>query len=202
MRRTLEEADFVVVGEAADGEAAVRFVESTAPDLAVIDVRMPSGGITAAEEIARRSPGTLVVMLTVSDEDDDLFAALRVGAVGYVVKGGEPANLPELLRRTLKGEAVLDGSMLAKVLGAFRESESRRLVRPAADKGLSPRELEVLELLEQGATTSEIASRLYIARVTVRSHVASICKKLNLTGRESLRPISAAGEPGGDRGMT
>lgn len=185
IRDALESGGFVVEREAYDAESAVATVRETAPDLVLLDVRMPGSGITAAGTIATECPGTAIVMLTVSEDDEDLFAALRVGARGYLLKGGDPYELPDLLRRTLNGEAVLNGALVARVVQEFQAHERRRLFweRPRAQ--LSAREREVLMLLARGATTSEIAAELFISQVTVRSHISAICRKLKLPDRHA-----------------
>jgi two-component system NarL family response regulator len=132
-------------------------------------------------------------MLTVSEDDEDLFAALRVGALGYILKGGPPSELPPLLHRTLAGEPVLPGALLAKVLLEFQSVERRRLFGRTRRDALSQREHEVLLLLEQGASTADIAKALFIAKVTVRSHVASICRKLRVPSRDAaLRELRSS----------
>lgn len=188
VRRVLEEAGFVVCAEAADATAAVAEALRERPDVCLLDVRMPGGGgVAAAAEIARRLPDAHVVMLTVSRDDDDLFDALRAGARGYLLKDIERAKLPGALRSVLDGEAQLPANLVARVLDEFRGRQARRSVllehRPAAD--LRPREWEVLELLRQGLSTAEIAARLFIAEVTVRSHVSSILRKLQVRDREA-----------------
>jgi DNA-binding NarL/FixJ family response regulator len=149
---------------------------------------MPGGGgVAAAAEIARRLPETRLVMLTVSRDDDDLFDALRAGASGYLLKDIERSKLPEALRSVLDGEAQLPANLVARVLDEFRGRFTRQRVllerRPAVD--LRPREWEVLELLRDGLTTAEIAARLFIAEVTVRSHVSAILRKLRVPDREA-----------------
>jgi DNA-binding NarL/FixJ family response regulator len=124
-------------------------------------------------------------MLTVSEDDEDLFAAIRVGALGYVLKGGNLSELPNLLRTAVSGEPVLRGASLARVLEAFRANERSRLFNESDRVRLSTRERQVLSLLQSGATTAEIATSLYIAKVTVRSHIAAICKKLRLPDRDA-----------------
>lgn len=186
VRRALEAGGWEVTGEAADAAGAVAMVSSTAPDVALLDVRMPGGGIAAAQAIGRIRPETAVVMLTVSADDDDLFAALRVGALGYILKGGDPADLPVALRHVVSGEAVLDTGMLTRLVREFRVRERRRLFRGGSRPRLSEREREVLALLAGGASTAEIAERLYIAKVTVRSHIAAICRKMQLPDRASV----------------
>ena len=193
---SLESGGFVVVGEGSDRASAVALAIDHHPDLALLDVRMPGGGISAAAAILDERPETVVVMLTVSEDDEDLFAALRVGARGYILKGSDPAELPGALRRTLAGEAVLHGALMAKVLREFQVAERGRLFDRSRRVRLSPREIEVLDLLERGATTAEIAAQLFIARVTVRSHVAAICHKLQLSDRTAtLRELRSTSSP-------
>lgn len=199
----LVEAGITVLGEASDAEEAVALVRSLRPDMALLDVRMPGGGIAAAAEVCAGSPRTVVVMLTVSDDDEDLFAALRVGAIGYVLKGDDPATLPPLLWAASSGEPVLEGALLSRVLREFRAAEHQRLFEHSDRECLSKRERQVLTLLEQEHTTAEIADRLCIAKVTVRSHIAAICHKLRLPDRDAAvrelrrRGRSPADEPEG-----
>lgn len=185
LHSALVSGGFEVVGEAFDARGAVTLVRSTTPDVALLDVRMPGGGIAAAAMITHEGAGTSVVMLTVSDEDEDVFAALRVGARGYLLKGGDLAELPSQLRKILTGEAVLEGHVLHRVVEEFQERERRRLFSDEPRVQLSGREREVLARLEQGATTAEIAKELFVAQVTVRSHIAAICRKLKLPDRHA-----------------
>jgi DNA-binding NarL/FixJ family response regulator len=194
VRRVLEEAEFTVCAEEADATRAVEAALRVRPDVCLLDVRMPGGGgVAAAAEIARRLPEARIVMLTVSRDDDDLFDALRAGATGYLLKDIERAKLPDALRSVLDGEAQLPASLVARVLDEFRDRQARRRVllvqRPAAD--LRPREWEVLELLRDGLTTAEIAARLFIADVTVRSHVSAILRKLRVPDRKAAVELLA-----------
>ena len=194
VRRVLEEAGFTVCAEEADATRAVEAALRVRPDVCLLDVRMPGGGgVAAAAEIARRLPEARIVMLTVSRDDDDLFDALRAGATGYLLKDIERAKLPDALRSVLDGEAQLPASLVARVLDEFRDRQARRRVllaqRPAAD--LRPREWEVLELLRDGLTTAEIAARLFIADVTVRSHVSAILRKLRVPDRKAAVELLA-----------
>jgi two-component system, NarL family, nitrate/nitrite response regulator NarL len=194
LRAALALGGLLVVGEASDAANAVTLVNKELPDVALLDVRMPGSGIAAAAKIADDCPNTAVVMLTVSENDEDLFAALRVGARGYLLKGGDPAELPGLLERVLAGEALLHGSLLARVVGEFRERERERLFSHRPRVRLSNRERDVLDRLESGATTAEIAADLFISQVTVRSHVAAICRKLKLPDRQAvIRELSSHG---------
>jgi DNA-binding NarL/FixJ family response regulator len=186
VRRVLESDGFSVCAEAASGEEAVEAAVRERPDVCLLDVRMPGvGGVAAADEIARRLPDTSIVMLTVSRDDADLFDALRAGAQGYLLKDVDRKALPDALRSVLAGEAQLPASLVARVLDEFRERQTHRraLLRSRPAVQLRPREWEVLELLRDGLSTVEIAERLFIAEVTVRSHVSAILRKLHVSDR-------------------
>ena len=189
VRTALEEdRRFSVCAEAADAPTAVEAAVRERPDLCLLDIRMPGGGVAATWEISARLPETKVVMLTVSQDDRDLFAALRAGASGYLLKEMNPGELPDALARVLRGEAALDSSLLARVVAEFRDRSARRR-RPVADPSntrLTSREWQVLELLRQGLSTSEIARRLVLSPVTVRTHVNSILRKLRVRDRKEL----------------
>ena len=186
VRRVLEEDGFEVCAEVATGTAAVEAALRERPDVCLLDVRMPDGGgVAAAATIARRLPDTRLVMLTVSRDDADLFDALRAGALGYLLKDISRSRLPAALRSVLAGEAQLPAALVARVLDEFRERQGHRRAllreRPAVE--LRRREWEVLELLRDGLTTAEIAQRLFVAEVTVRSHVSAILRKLRVPDR-------------------
>src|SRR5215212_1464518 len=148
--------------------------------------RRPGSGIKAAEEIVNALPATTVVMLTVSRDDDDLFAALRAGASGYLLKDTDPGRLPFALRGVLEGEAALPRGLVARLIEEFRTRGKRRRLPLMRQRGveLTDREWEVLEFLHDGLSTAEIADRLSISPVTVRRHVSEILKKLRVTSRE------------------
>ena len=186
IRLALAGEGFNVVAEAADGPSAVDAALREQPDIALLDVNMPGGGIKAAEEIAAALPRTTVVMLTVSRNDDDLFAALRAGAAGYLLKDTDPGRLPFALRGVLEGEAALPRGLVARLIDEFRTRGKRRRLPLMRQRGveLTEREWEVLEFLHDGLTTAEIAERLSISPVTVRRHVSEILKKLRVTSRE------------------
>ncbi len=175
---------FRVIGQAGDGPGAVALVKRRRPDVCVLDINMPGGGIVAAGTIAAEYPETSVVMLTVHVDDDHLFDALRVGARGYLVKGSDPDDMVASLRGLLRGEPALSPGLAMRVLERVGGAGGRRVHVP--ERGiveLSPREAEVLDLLRQGLTTSLIAQRLYVSPVTVRSHIAAVLKKLNAPNR-------------------
>ena len=131
------------------------------PDIALLDVNMPGSGIKAAEEIVIALPATMVVMLTVSRDDDDLFAALRAGASGYLLKDTDPERLPFALRGVLEGEAALPRGLVARLIEEFRTRGKRRRLPLMRQRGveLTEREWEVLEFLHDGLSTAEIAEQ-------------------------------------------
>ncbi len=189
--RTILEEDgrFEVRWEVGDAAAAVAAAIDGMPQVCLLDVYMPGGGVAAAWEISARLPETKIVMLTVSRDDTDLFAALRAGAVGYLLKDIEPERLSDALESVLAGESALPGSLVARLVSEFRDRGPRRrtLVLKEQPEGeqLTSREWQVLELMRQELTTAQIASRLVVSQATVRSHVAAILRKLRVPDREA-----------------
>jgi DNA-binding NarL/FixJ family response regulator len=189
IRRALEADErFVVCAEAGDAAAAIDGAVRESPDVCVLDVRMPGGGVAAAWEISARLPQTRIVMLTVSRDDTDLFASLRAGAAGYLLKDMDPAHLPDALGDVLNGEAALPPELVARVIDEFRDRSPRRRAVLAGDgyETLTSREWQVLDLLRQGLSTAAIARRLVLSPVTVRSHVNNILRKVRAESREAL----------------
>jgi DNA-binding NarL/FixJ family response regulator len=196
IRMALSGAGFEVVAEAADAPQAVAMAQESKPDIALLDVTMPGNGIKAAEEIVQTLPHTTVVMLTVSRDDDDLFAALRAGASGYLLKDTDPSRLPFALRGVLEGEAALPRGLVARLIEEFRTRGKRRRLPLMRQRGveLTEREWEVLEYLHDGLSTAEIADRMSISPVTVRRHVSEILKKLRVTSREEAVKLLQEGD--------
>ncbi|HEX4931345.1 MAG TPA: response regulator transcription factor [Gaiellaceae bacterium] len=188
LRDALAASGFAICAEASDAPAAVAAAVRERPDVCLLDIRMPGNGIAAAAEIRARLPETKVVMLTVSRDDDDLFEALRVGASGYLLKDMAVDRLAESLRDVLNGQAALPASLVTRVIEEFRERGPRRRFPLFRQEGieLTSREWEVLELLRKGRSTAEIAGRLSISPTTVRSHVAAVLRKLELSSREEV----------------
>jgi DNA-binding NarL/FixJ family response regulator len=187
VRVALQNGDFRVVAECADAAAATEAAVRLRPDVCLLDIQMPGNGITAAREISARVPTSKIVMLTVSDDDADLFAAIQAGAISYLIKGSDPVRLGGALRSVLSGEAVLPPALVARLIAEFRRRNQRaERLRELELDGiiLTRREWDVLELLAEGRSTSEIAAVLYISPATVRSHVASTLKKLHAGSRE------------------
>jgi DNA-binding NarL/FixJ family response regulator len=183
----LERDGFVVCATAADARSAIEAARRERPDVCLLDVHMPGEGIHAAETIARELPETAVVMLTVSRTDADLLNALRAGASGYLLKDIDPERLPLALRGVLSGEAALPRRLVAVLIEEFRERKRRRRIPLVGRRSveLTDREWEVLESMRLGWTTEQIAERFFISPVTVRTHIASILRKLQVPDREA-----------------
>lgn len=192
----LEREGIEVCAEAASASQAVEAALRERPDLCLLDVHMPGGGTAAAATISSRLPGTVVVMLTVSGDDEDLFESLRRGAVGYLLKDISPSRLATAVRAALQGEAALPRSLAARLIEEFRHDRPtpRLSARLPGGAELTRREWDVLRLLCEGANTAEIASRLFLAPVTVRRHVSAIVGKLGVSSREEAVRLAMADE--------
>lgn len=185
IRASLEADGFLVVAECASARQAVELAKEHRPDVCLLDIHMPGNGISAAAEISAALPECAVVMLSYSREEEDLFDAVRAGAQGYLLKDMDPDRLGAALRGVLDGEAALPRSLVAKVLEEFRGRQRRRVFVKSKPTGqLTSRQWEILELLRQGLTTEEIATRLFVSPSTVRVHVSTILKKLRVTSRD------------------
>jgi DNA-binding NarL/FixJ family response regulator len=190
VRLALERDGIEVCGEAASAAEAVELAERERPDACVLDIHMPGSGISAASMITFRLPGTVVLMLTVSRNDEDLLESLRRGAAGYLLKDMDPQQLPVAVRAALAGEATLPGSLASRLIEEFRRGSraARPRVRSPGRPDLTRREEEIFDLLCEGAGTAEMAERLFLSRVTVRRHVSSILAKLGVSSRaEAVR---------------
>jgi DNA-binding NarL/FixJ family response regulator len=185
VRRALEDAGWEVIHEASDGKSAVEAALELRPDVTLLDIHMPGGGgLEAAGAIASALPETSVVMLTVSRNDDDLFNALRAGASGYLLKDMDPDRLALALEGVLNGEAALPRSLVSRLMEEFRGRGRRRMTLPnRRPVNLTTREWEVLEGMGEGLRTAEIAERLGVSAVTVRTHVSAILRKLHVPDR-------------------
>jgi len=185
IREALEAGGCRVCGEGASAAEAVALALEHRPDVALLDIHMPGNGIDAARKISNALPLTAVVMLTQSTEEDDLFDSLRAGASGYLLKDTDPRLLPAVLRSALAGEAAIPPRLVARILEEFRAPARRRFSRNSAAAKLSAREWEVMELLSQGRSTDEVASRLFVSPTTVRVHVSTVLRKLAVKDRQS-----------------
>ena len=175
--------DFAVVGEARDGREALAMALKLEPDVVLMDIEMPNwNGTEAARRIKAELPQVHVVMLTVSDEDSNLFEAIRAGASGYLLKSVKPEDLFRRLRGVTMGEAAMSPLLAARILREFAHLAQSPPVPQAVD-GLSPRETEVLGLVAKGLTNREIGENLHIAENTVKNHLRNILDKLHLNNR-------------------
>lgn len=182
-----EDGRFVVCAVAADAAAAVAAARRSRPDLCLVAIRMPGNGIAAAWEITARLPATRVVMLTVSSDDGDLFAALRAGARGYLPKDLPAERIPSELSIVMAGDVAMPPAVVSRLAEEFRERgpRRRRVLDTAAGVRLTSREWEVLELMRRDMTTAEIARRLFVSQATVRSHIAKAMHKLGVPDRRA-----------------
>lgn len=194
IRDALRGTPFSVCAEAVDAHSAIRKALEHQPDVALIDVGMPGNGITAVSRISARQPQTAVVVLTVSDRDEDLFAAFRAGADGYLLKETAHARLAASLEAVLAGEVAVPRPLVSRLVDEFvRRGQRRRLsVRVPAARRLSRREQEVLVLLGEGLSTAEIAERLFVEPVTVRVHIWRMLRKLKVDDRHALAELARA----------
>ena len=176
--------DLEVVGTAADGEEALELTGSLAPQVILMDLRMPvMGGAEATRRVLARHPEVRVIVLTTFDDDDDVFECLRGGAAGYLLKDSPPAKLVEAIRAVARGESFLQPSITAKVLAELSRLEPARRPPPTLPEPLTDRELEILRKIAEGLSNKEIAGRLYLADGTVKNYVTSILGKLGVSDR-------------------
>jgi DNA-binding NarL/FixJ family response regulator len=193
VRRALDADDrFNICSEVADAAEAVQAAMRKQPDICLLDIRMPGSGLAAAWEIAARLPRVKIVMLTVSDEDTDLFTALRAGADGYLLKNMNMRRLPDALLGVFAGEAAMPRELVARVLERFhgREPRWRPLVTAEVSAGrLTSREWEVLALLARRYTTAEIAASLVVSASAVRAHITSVVRKLGVGDRAAAAEL-------------
>lgn len=179
---------FRVCAESGTAAGAVAAAVEHQPDVALLDIRMPGNGIEAAREISAACPDIAIVMLTVSRDDNDLFEAVSAGARGFLLKDIDPDRLPRVLQSVVDGEAALPRSLVARLVDEFRIRESAAgSARPRSGPfaALTEREWEVLRFLRAGLTTQEIAARLFVTPVTVRTHVSAIMRKLDVPDRDA-----------------
>ena len=174
--------DFEVIGVAENGEGAVQLASSLKPEVMLLDLRMPvMDGVTALGEIKANSPEVNVLVLTTYDSDADILPAIEAGATGYLLKDTSREELYAAIRATARGESVLSPGVAARIIGQMRA--------PAEEK-LSTRELEVLQLVSEGHSNSEIAGRLHISQATVKSHLIHIFDKLGVSDRTAAVTVA------------
>jgi DNA-binding NarL/FixJ family response regulator len=172
-----EQPDFFIVGEASNGETAVKLCQQERPQVVLMDVHMPGGGGVEAIAALKQTANVRVLMLTISNKDKDLLGALVAGADGYLLKSAEPEELCYAIRQVAAGKGILSPEVTARVMRAAA-SQSH-----ASTALLSQREVDVLQELARGATTTNIAATLFISENTVKTHIRRIFKKLGATNR-------------------
>ena len=179
------EDDIEVVGRAGDGQEAVSLATGTTPDIVLMDVRMPlRDGIAATVAVKRAVPDAKIVMLTVSDEENDLIEAIKAGAVGYLLKTIPPHEVADAVRSVHQGQSLISPSMASKLMAEFASLTHGTTDRPRLHTPhLTARELEVLKLVAEGRANREIARKLFISENTVKNHVRNILDKLRLHSR-------------------
>jgi len=189
------EDDLDVVGEAADGGAAVGVVEATGPDVVLMDVRMPQvDGIEGARRVLAAAPEVKVVMLTTFDEDEYVESALRAGVSGFLLKVAPPERLVEAVRTVASGGGLLDPAVTVRVIETFASTSPLRTQRAERLDALTERERDVLRLIGRGLSNAEIAAELYLGETTVKTHVSNVLAKLGV--RDRVQAVVAAYETG------
>jgi len=175
-----------VVGEALDGLEAIKKAEEIAPDVILMDLNMPHcSGLEATQAIETKMPQVNILVLTVSENEADLFAAIKYGARGYILKNTEPEDLIHAIFHIAQGGVIVSPLMAAKLLAEFKDFETgeREEAAQETEAVLSPREVEVLQMVAQGATNRQIADSLFISENTVKTHLRNIMDKLHLANR-------------------
>ncbi|MBE7436609.1 MAG: response regulator transcription factor [Anaerolineales bacterium] len=183
--------DMEVVGEANDGLEAFVKAQELKPDLILMDVQMPgTDGLDAARQIKQVLPETTIVMLTVRDDDEKLFEALKNGAQGYLLKEIRSQEMLAMLRGAMQNEAALSPALAGRVLGEFRRLSKHGIVNTDDDSGLTEREQQVLLKVAEGATDKEIAEALTISLNTVKTHIRNILSKLQVSSRREAAKVA------------
>lgn len=194
LRTGLEDRGFAIVGEASTAEVAVAVATQTAPDLCLVALQLPGGGLAAVVRIVKAVPSTAVVVLAAAHADGDVLAALERGALGYLPEGLGFDELAASLRAAANGEPALSRALVPLLVDHVRRGTRRRVALPSGAVQLTAREWDVGELLRDGYPTAEIAARLGLSPVTVRRHVALLMKKLGAANRtaavETLRQFA------------
>ncbi len=184
LRNLLEEQEVQIVGEAATGADAVRIVRELAPDVVVMDLNMPGmGGVDATRHIAGIAPLTRVVMLTISDEDNDVMDAILAGACGYLLKDSSIQELIAGIEAASRGESLISPTIASKVLQRVRATSTQPEIANQIRAELSDREIEVLKLIANGKDNAVIAAELHISPKTVKNHISNILMKLQIDNR-------------------
>jgi DNA-binding NarL/FixJ family response regulator len=184
LRNLLEEQSVQVVGEAADGAQAIRMVRELAPDVVVMDLNMPGiSGVEATRQVTTLAPLTRVVVLTISDQDDDVMNAILAGACGYLMKDSSIQDLMQGISAAAVGESLISPHIASKVLQRVRATGTSEADAALIRAELSDRELEVLKLIANGKDNAHIAAELHISPKTVKNHISNILMKLQIDNR-------------------
>jgi DNA-binding NarL/FixJ family response regulator len=184
LRNLLEEQAVQVVGEAADGTQAIRLVRELAPDVVVMDLNMPGiSGVEATRQVTTLAPLTRVVVLTISDQDEDVMNAILAGACGYLMKDSSIQDLMQGIRAASVGESLISPHIAAKVLQRMRATGTNEADAALIRSELSDREIEVLKLIANGKDNAQIAADLHISPKTVKNHISNILMKLQIDNR-------------------
>ncbi len=192
------EPEIDIVGHAATGREAVEQTRQLAPDVVLMDVRMPDlDGISATRELARAAPASRVLILTTFEQDDYVFGALRAGASGFLLKRTRPEELIAAVHTIAAGDSLLSPSVTRRVIDRMAQQPTPELADQAKLDGLTPREREVLELIARGLSNREIAAALAVEESTIRTHVKRILMKLGL--RDRVQAVIFAYETGLNR---
>jgi DNA-binding NarL/FixJ family response regulator len=184
LRNLLEEQGVQVIGEAADGQQAIRMVRELAPDVVVMDLNMPGmTGVEATRQVTTLAPLTRVVVLTISDQDEDVMNAILAGACGYLMKDSSIQDLMQGIRAAAIGESLISPHIAAKVLQRMRATGTSEQDAETIRAELSDREIEVLKLIANGKDNAQIAGELHISPKTVKNHISNILMKLQIDNR-------------------
>ena len=179
------QSDIEIVGEASNGAQAVQLASSQLPDLILMDIQMPEmNGIAATEKILDANPHIGIIVLTMLEDDDSVFAAMRAGARGYVLKGADKAEMLRAIHAVAEGEALFGPAIAKRLVNFFQDVRGmKNLAPPRAFPELTEREVEVLAFIAQGFNNSEIAEKLFLSPKTVSNHISNIFSKLQVADR-------------------
>lgn len=176
--------DIEIIGEAEDGETALKQVRELEPDVLLMDINMPGlNGIRVTEQIMEKYPQTRIIMLTMLEDDASIFHAMRAGARGYLLKGADPEEVLSVIRAVAEGQALFGPAIAARLMNYFKELGAKPTVPGTPFPELTERELEILRLISQGLNNQEIAQKLVLSHKTIRNHITSIFSKLQVADR-------------------